>query len=95
MAYTLEIRSGAKRLFKKLPKDAQKKIIEEAEELKTQPMLGKPLRGKYRKLRSLRFNHKGSSYRIAYQVFPDASTILIRLTGTRQNFYKHLDRVLS
>ncbi len=54
-------------------------------------MVGKPLKGKYRTLRCLKFNFKGSVYRVAYQVFAKTSTIVIRLTGTRENFSRQLE----
>ena len=94
MLYSLEIRSSALRLFKKLPNDVQAKILAEAQILKTNPMAGPTLKGKYKHIRSLKFNYKGSAYRVAYQVLAQTSTILIRLAGTRENFYKYLERVV-
>ena len=91
MTYSLEIRPGAKRLFKKLPRDVQTKIIQETQILQTNPMAGKALKGKYRTLRCLKFNFKGSAYRVAYQIFANTSTIVIRLASTRENFYRRLE----
>lgn len=93
MTYTLQIDNAAYRLFRKLPKEVQSKIIEEADILRTNPMAGKPLKGKHKSLRSLPFSFKGSAYRIIYQFFQKSSTIMVRLAGTRENIYRRLEEI--
>lgn len=93
MVYTLQIDSTAFRLFRKLPKDVKDKIIDKVEVLKQNPLAGQPLKGKYKVLRSLHFSYKGSAYRVIYQVFPNTSTVIVRLAGTRENIYRRLDRI--
>jgi mRNA-degrading endonuclease RelE of RelBE toxin-antitoxin system len=93
MVYTLQIDNSAFRLFRKLPKDVKDNIIDKAEILKTDPLAGQALKGKYKALRSLHFSYKGSAYRVIYQVFTKTSTVVIRLAGTRENIYRRLDRL--
>ena len=91
MSYTLNIDKPALTLFKKLPKNIQRILIEKAQILKTNPQAGEPLKGKYRLLRSLHLSMEGTAYRIIYQVFPTSETIVVRLAGTRENIYMKLD----
>ena len=91
MSYTLNIDKPALMLFKKLPKNIQRLLIEKAHVLTTNPQAGEPLKGKYRLLRSLHLSIEGTAYRIIYQIFQKGETIVIRLVGTRENIYKKLD----
>lgn len=90
MAYTLQIDNAAYRVFKKLPERVRKKMISEAQVLREDPHAGKPLRGKFSFLRSLRFRFKGTGYRIIYQVLDKSSTVVVRLADTRENIYRQL-----
>ena len=91
MTYTLNIDKPALTLLKKLPADIQRLLIEKAQVLKTNPHAGLPLKGKYRLLRSLHLNLKGTAYRIIYQVFERSEMIVIRLGARRENIYRRLD----
>ena len=91
--YSLTIASAAERLFRKLPREAKARLIEEAKVLQTEPMKGEPLKGKYRSFRSLHLAFKGTQYRIIYQVFTDAQMVTIRLAAPRENIYKKLEEM--
>lgn len=93
MAYNLEIDQAAFRVSRELPKDVQKEAITKARVLKNHPLCGKPLKGKHKSLRSLRFGFKGTAYRIIYQVFPKTSNIIIRLVSSRENIYRKLSQM--
>ena len=93
MSYTLNIDKPALTLFKKLPQNIQRMLLEKAQVLKTNPQTGEPLKGKYRLLRSLHLSIEGTAYRIIYQVFQPSETIVVRLAGTRENIYKKLDEM--
>jgi mRNA-degrading endonuclease RelE of RelBE toxin-antitoxin system len=93
MTYTLQIDNAAYKIFKKLPKPTQKKAISEAQALIKNPDSGKSLKGEFSYLRSLRFNFKGTSYRIIYQTLPKTSTIVVRLADTRENIYRRLKKM--
>lgn len=93
MVYTLQIDNTAYKVFRKLPNEVQEKMLEEAEVLKTNPLVGEPLKGKYKYLRSLHFSFKGSAYRVIYQVLSQTSTVIVRLATTRENIYQRLDQM--
>jgi mRNA-degrading endonuclease RelE of RelBE toxin-antitoxin system len=81
------------RLFKKLSRPIKAVISQQAERLKTEPLIGEPLKGKYRQLRSLHFSHQGVAYRIIYQVFEATRTVSVRLADKRENIYKRLEHM--
>jgi mRNA-degrading endonuclease RelE of RelBE toxin-antitoxin system len=81
------------RLFKKLSRPIKAVISQQTERLKTEPLIGEPLKGKYRQLRSLHFSHQGVAYRIIYQVFEATQTVTVRLADKRENIYKRLEHM--
>lgn len=91
--YSIQFTNVSLRIFKKLPKDTQGEIKRKAEILKTNPFLGKSLKGIFRKFRSLHFNHKGTAYRVIYQVFPKVNMLVIYLADKRENIYKRLEEM--
>src|SRR5215212_6062082 len=93
MSYTLNIDKPALTLFKKLPKNTQRNLIEKAQVLTTNPQAGASLKGKYRLLRSLHLSIEGTAYRIIYQIFAKSEAIVIRLAGSRENIYRKLDEM--
>ena len=93
MVYTLQIDNAAFKVFRKLSKDVKEKMLEESEVLKTNPLAGEPLKGKYKFLRSLHFSFKGSAYRVVYQVLSQTATVMVRLAATRENIYRRLDEM--
>jgi len=46
----------------------------------------------FKGLRSYHFNHKGTSYRIVYEIFEDDGMIVVIMIGTRESFYEKLRR---
>ena len=93
MTYTLNIDKPALTLFKKLPQQVQQALIAKAQVLKTQPMAGEQLKGKYRHLRSLHLSIQGTAYRIIYQVFQKSESVVVRLAASRENIYRKLDEM--
>jgi mRNA-degrading endonuclease RelE of RelBE toxin-antitoxin system len=91
MTYTLNIDKPALTLFKKLPANIQRLLIEKAQGLTTKPYAGAPLKGKHRLRRSLHLTIEGTAYCVIYQVFERSETIVIRLAATRENIYCRLD----
>ena len=81
----------ASKLFKKLPKNIQKKLRDEIHLLKLLPEKGPSLKGKYRDLRSLHTSAFGVSYRIIYRY--ESNEVTVVLTSTRENLYKKLDEM--
>ena len=91
--YHLVFEPAGFRLFKKLPPPIKAVMSQQAEKLKTDPLIGEPLKGKYRQLRSLHFSHQGVAYRIIYQVIEATQTVSVRLADKRENIYKRLEHM--
>jgi mRNA-degrading endonuclease RelE of RelBE toxin-antitoxin system len=91
--YSLKFSPAAYRLFKKLPQSLRDKILDQVQVLKTNPHAGEPLNGKHRTFYSLHLSFEGIAYRVIYQVFVEAETIIIRLADKRENIYKRLDEM--
>lgn len=88
--YSIQFTSASYGIFKKLPIDVQNEIKRQAGALKENPLAGVPLKGLFRRYRSLHFTYKGVAYRVIYQVFPKISSVIIFLADKRENIYKRL-----
>lgn len=95
MPYDVKITMTALRMAKKLPKTIRKKVADEAIKLGQTPHKAKPLKGKFRHLRSLHITIRGVQYRVAYQVIPGTNEVVVEGLGSRENFYKMLERSLA
>ncbi len=91
--YSIQVDNTAWKIFKKLSPEVKKKLINQAQILKRNPLSGEPLKGKYREYRSLHSSFKGTAYRIIYQVFTKTSIIVIRLADKRENIYRRLEEM--
>jgi mRNA-degrading endonuclease RelE of RelBE toxin-antitoxin system len=91
--YSVDFSPAARRLFKKFDKHIKEEILKQAEQLAQQPMIGKPLEGRFSRYRSLHFSYKGVAYRIAYIVKTELQSVLILLADKRENFYKRLEEI--
>lgn len=91
--YKLEVAPSARKFVKKFPKDIRQKIYEEAHKILIDPYADEKLRGELQECRSHRLRFKGTSYRIAYVVDEKIKTIVVVLAGTREGFYKRLQRL--
>lgn len=49
----------------------------------------------FRGLWSYHLSHKGTQYRIIYEVYPDEHTVLVLMIGSRERFYEALRRRLK
>jgi addiction module RelE/StbE family toxin len=86
--YTVHITPAADRILKKLPDTVQQALTKAAQQLQENPLLGEPLYGRYRNLRSVHLTQEGVSYRIIYQVFTNTESVIIYLADKRENIYK-------
>jgi mRNA interferase RelE/StbE len=80
--YQLNTAPTFSKALKKLEKTAKIKILTEILTLKTDPFIGKPLRGDWKGVYSLRIG----TYRVLYTV--DETTIRILFVGHRKHIYE-------
>jgi mRNA-degrading endonuclease RelE of RelBE toxin-antitoxin system len=91
MAFTLEIAPAAKRDFKKLPPDVQKKVaFDYLPLIQIDPYkMGQPLAGVFKGERSFHFGRR-PEYRIIY--FIQNNLVVITALGSREEIYKKAKR---
>lgn len=67
-------------------------LKEKVDEIISEPSIGKLLEHPFRKyqIRSLSFDHKGNSYRIAYTLNTKKDELVFLLIDSRENFYEKL-----
>ncbi|RXT02759.1 type II toxin-antitoxin system mRNA interferase toxin, RelE/StbE family [Ammoniphilus sp. CFH 90114] len=90
--YQLFVSNQAKKDLKRFDKAVIKKVIMILEDIAENPFAGEPLKGDMSHLRKWSFNHQGTGYRIAYQIFDDRIEVKVMQIGTRENFYDELKR---
>jgi mRNA-degrading endonuclease RelE of RelBE toxin-antitoxin system len=93
--YEVRLHRAVDKAIAKLDRPVRARIKEEIVRLRNNPLLGYPLTGKHAGRRSLHLRAAGVEYRAVYE-FDSAQQILwILYFGTRENFYKELDRFLK
>ena len=92
MRYKLFTTRRFERSFKKLPPAIQKHLKSEVFKLETNPKLGKQLRNKLSRFRSIHTIQTGTHYRVLYKVDEKNKYIDLLYAGTRENFYKEAAR---
>ena len=70
--------------FSRLDKDIQKQIVERLIDLSKNPKTSKPLKGKFKGLRSLR----AGKYRILYEIRENLLLIVVIAIGHRKKVYE-------
>ena len=93
MSYALFVSPSGHTSLRKLPTEVKRLLQPEMQRLADEPMLGSPLQGALRFLRSLHIMCRGVQYRVAYEVDEVDKEILIHYVSTRENFYKELARL--
>lgn len=91
--YRVVFSNPATRIVRKLPREIQEVLVTHAGILKTEPMKGEQLKGKYRWLRSLHLSHNGTAYRIIYQVVSKPQIVCVFLADKRENIYRRLEHM--
>ena len=81
--YKVIFKNSAERLFRKLDKFDQQRIVKKLRLLRQNPFLGKPLRGNLAGLWSLRVG----KYRVIYQIKHDELIIFVLDVGHRKKIY--------
>ncbi|OGG19386.1 hypothetical protein A2721_02560 [Candidatus Gottesmanbacteria bacterium RIFCSPHIGHO2_01_FULL_47_48] len=81
----LQFSKDALKQLEKISRNEAKKITRKLEQLETEPLVGKKLAGEL----ADQFSLRAWPYRIIYQVYPKAQTVLIIHIEHRQGVYKN------
>lgn len=93
MPYEIRASRAVQRDLKRLPLALQREIQNiHLPKLKEDPFQGYALRGDLRGLRSYHLTHRGTAYRIVYEVLTERRIVLILMIGKREGFYPALRR---
>ena len=91
--YTVKFATAVKSDVRKLDKQLQRIIKEEhLTRIEGDPFKAAPLLYEFRGLWSYHFNHKGTQYRIIYEVYPEEQIVLVIMIGSRERLYEALRR---
>jgi mRNA interferase RelE/StbE len=82
--FEIEFTSPFLKRIKALDKEAQIRILREANILKTNPYAGKSLRGEWRGIFSLRVG----DYRVLYKIREEQKRVVLLAVGHRKHVYK-------
>lgn len=93
MPFALFTTPIAARALKKLPQEVRIHLQNELQALRENPLAGEQLKGKLRVLRSFHTRLKGTDYRVAYRVRDKEQAITIWYVASRENFYRHLEKL--
>ena len=91
--YRRVITPSAKKSLKRLPHDAQQKLLQATEVLTANPYTGEKLHGSLSFLFSFHFKFQNVQYRVAYTIEETQKLVIIHLVGSRENFYDRLRRL--
>ena len=93
--YRIKSISAVKKDIRKLDKELQKIVKEEYfAEIERDPFRAVPLIHEFKGLWSYHFKHKGTQYRIVYEIRPEDQIVLVIMIGPREGFYQALRRRL-
>lgn len=82
--YRVEVKKGAEKEIRALPRKEQQRVVAAFDVLQKNPFVGKKLEGKYEGAWSLRIG----PYRIIYTVDRKIVTVTVLRVGHRQGVYK-------
>ena len=94
--YKLEFTKSFFKDFRKLSKEVQREIVEKwFPRIQEKPDIGERFVGHgLKSYLKIRVRFKKNDYRIVYQLYRKQLIILMIAVGTRENFYKRLERRL-
>ena len=91
--YTVRFATAVKSDVRKLDKQLQSIVKKEHLAcIERDPFKAAPLLYEFRGLWSYHFNHKGTQYRIIYEVYPEEQLVLVIMIGSRERLYEALKR---
>lgn len=90
--YEVRLHRAVDKAIARLDHAVRARIKEELIRLREDPLLGYPLTGKHAGRRSLHLKAAGVEYRAVYEFDSAQQVLWVLYFGTRENFYKELDR---
>ena len=87
--FKVELSKRFQKQFRKLPREIQKKVMEEIELLKSNPKFGEKLKGVLSDIHKLRVH----DYRVAYKIHTSNETIEVFYVDHRKRIYQKLERL--
>jgi len=90
-----EIKSikAVKKDLKKLSQEVLRDIeMVHFKNIRENPFQSEELGYSFRGTRSYHFSHKGTSYRIIYEIFEEDGLVVVIMIGPREGFYERLKR---
>jgi mRNA-degrading endonuclease RelE of RelBE toxin-antitoxin system len=92
--YNVIIKKRAEKFISKSEKNLKVLIKTFLDNIADNPIIGEKLKGDKKDFYAYHFKYNKKEYRIAYIVDDTKFEIYVVLIGTRENFYKELDRVI-
>ena len=91
--YTVKFASVVKSDVRKLDKQLQRIIKEEhLTSIEKDPLKAVPLLYEFKGLWSYHFDHKGTQYRMIYEIYPEDKIVLVIMIRSRERLYEALRR---
>jgi len=91
--FELQAVKALKRDLKKIDPEVVKEIQAiHFKNIRENPFQAYELGYAFKGLRSYRFDHKGTSYRIVYEIFEEDELVVIIMIAPRESFYEKLRR---
>lgn len=91
--YTLRFATAVKSDVRRLDNELQRLIKEEhLTRIEREPFKATPLLHEFRGLWSYHFAHKGTQYRVIYEVYTKEKVVLVVMIGSREKLYEALRR---
>ncbi len=91
--FDIKIIKAVGRDVKRLPKEVSREIEEKHfKRIRKNPFQAFELGYTFKGLRSYHFSHKGTEYRIVYELFEEDRLVVIIMIGPRETFYEKLRR---
>jgi len=95
MSYRIEFEKRALQQLKKLDPQIYRKVMEKIRDLKENPHKYPLLSGTLTSFRKIALGTPGGEYRIVYALDEKFKAVNIVFIGSRENFYKELQRYLG
>jgi mRNA-degrading endonuclease RelE of RelBE toxin-antitoxin system len=90
LSFEIRLINAVRRDIRRLDKPVQQAI-----RIAENPYQASALRQDLRGLKSYHFSHRGTQYRIIYEIYQDETLVIILFIGPRENLYHQVRRRLQ